>query len=153
MASQSSTTSQYEWHQLLFPLFVTLGILAIVVGCSKVVLPLVHGDRTGNDGELRHLPSVKQESVFGLVNPHNGDNGTNPAQTTTEECTRDFTLPVLGGIDVVAYSDLHEGDPPVFGNENLMTVYYGYRFNFSMLENLLDFEVSKPKVVLPVGYS
>jgi len=60
-----------------------------------------------------------------------------------DECTRQYDLPVLAGVDLVAYWTLPEGSSAVHGSPNLMTVYEGYRFFFSSIENLRAFEVRR----------
>ncbi|CAM9210341.1 unnamed protein product [Ectocarpus fasciculatus] len=78
--------------------------------------------------------------LSGLIDPHNGDNGTDPAQTITVECAGQFDLPVLGGVDVVEYWRLPLAAEPVLGSPNLMSVLGDYRFFFSTAENLRVFE-------------
>lgn len=53
----------------------------------------------------------------------------------------DLSLPVLAGVDVVAYWTLPGGATPVLGSHNLMSIFQGYRFFFSSIENLRTFEV------------
>ncbi|CAM9990644.1 unnamed protein product [Ectocarpus sp. 12 AP-2014] len=74
--------------------------------------------------------------LSGLIDPHNGDNGTDPAQTVTAECAGQFDLPVLGGVDVVEYWRLPLAAEAVLGSPNLMSVFGNYRFFFSSVENL-----------------
>lgn len=62
---------------------------------------------------------------------------------TTAECTGDFSLPVLAGVDVVAYFSLNEGEPPVYGTENYMALFGAYRFYFGSMGNLRTFEVRR----------
>ncbi|CAM9169713.1 unnamed protein product [Ectocarpus sp. 8 AP-2014] len=80
------------------------------------------------------------ELLSGLIDPHNGDNGTDPAQTVTAECAGQFDLPVLGGVDVVEYWRLPSAAEAVLGSPNLMSVFGNYRFFFSSVENLRVFE-------------
>lgn len=63
----------------------------------------------------------------------------------TEECAGQFDLPVLGGVDVVAYWDLPAGAEPVLGTSDLMALWGDYRFFFSSIENLRTFQVTKQK--------
>lgn len=53
----------------------------------------------------------------------------------------DTSLPVLGGVDVVAYWALSEGATPVHGTPTLTAMFGDYRFFFSSIENLRTFEV------------
>lgn len=59
----------------------------------------------------------------------------------SDECAGDFTLPVLAGVDVVAYFSLPPGAAPVFGSKNRVAFFGNYRFYFSSIENLRLFEV------------
>ena len=58
-----------------------------------------------------------------------------------DECARQYDLPVLKGVDVVAYWTLPDGAEPVIGTPNLMASYGEYRFFFSSIVNLRAFEV------------
>lgn len=142
MSIQVTSSNRGSRQRLVQPLCIAIGILVVVAGITGLLFPAISTNQGTNEPqELR--PISDTEASFGLINPHNGDNGTDPARTTTIECTQDLTLPVLAGVDVVSYfDDLHEGDPPIFGAESLMSVYNGYRFYFSTWENLLKFEVS-----------
>lgn len=53
----------------------------------------------------------------------------------------DYSLPVLGGFDVVAYWTLPGGAEPVLGTQAFTALYGNYRFLFSSTENLRAFEV------------
>lgn len=53
----------------------------------------------------------------------------------------DTSLPVLGGVDVVAYWALPEGSVSVLGTADLVGLFRDYRFFFSSIENLRTFEV------------
>eukprot|EP00752_Nemacystus_decipiens_P016488 g14739.t1 len=89
--------------------------------------------------------------LTGLIDPHNGDNGTDPAQTTTDECARQYDLPVLKGVDLVAYWTLPDGAEPVMGTANLIAFYGAYRFYFSSIANLRAFEADPLKYLPAYG--
>ncbi|CAM9998835.1 unnamed protein product [Ectocarpus sp. 6 AP-2014] len=111
------------------------GAAAVVVDSADTA---VHNSAT---------PMYAYELLSGLIDPHNGDNGTDPAQTVTAECAGQFDLPVLGGVDVVEYWRLPSAAEAVLGSPNLMSVFGNYRFFFSSVENLLVFEHDKLKYV------
>lgn len=50
-------------------------------------------------------------------------------------------MPVLNGVDLVAYFSLDADAAPVYGTENYMAVFGNYRFYFSSMENFQKFEV------------
>lgn len=60
---------------------------------------------------------------------------------TADEYAGDYSFPVLNGVDLVAYFSLAAGAAPVYGTENYMAVFGNYRFYFSSVENLQEFEV------------
>lgn len=62
---------------------------------------------------------------------------------TTVECTGDRSIPVLKGVDVVAYFSLERGQHAVYGSELYTVVFNDYLFFFSSLENKLVFEVRR----------
>lgn len=62
---------------------------------------------------------------------------------TTEICAGDKSLPVLQGVDVVAYQTLAFGGLPVYGSEDYTSELYGYTFWFSSQENKEAFDVSR----------
>jgi len=66
-------------------------------------------------------------------------------------CCGDPDYPVLGGVDVVAFEDLEDESPPVWGSEEytatLSTSMYTYTFWFSSAENRDKFELN------PWGYA
>lgn len=76
-----------------------------------------------------------------------------PGVATTRTADSDFSLPVLGGYDVVAYWTLPDGAEPVLGKPALMSLYGHYRFFFSSIENLRTFEVRSMMRVLRLRVS
>ncbi|CAN0031532.1 unnamed protein product [Ectocarpus sp. 12 AP-2014] len=90
------------------------------------------------------LGGAEDTRLSGLVNPNNG---SHPTLTTTADCTGDTHLPVLGGVDVVAYWALSAGSKPVFGTPNLVALFGDYRFYFSSIENLRTFESDPVKYI------
>lgn len=65
-----------------------------------------------------------------------------PVHVNTEECTGDRSLPVLKGVDLVAYRSLKGGQPAVYGSDHYSALYRDYLFYFSSLQNKVAFEVS-----------
>ena len=60
---------------------------------------------------------------------------------TTAECSGDRSVPVLKGVDFVAYRSLEGGQPAVYGSEHYSVVFQDYLFYFSSIQNKLLFEV------------
>ncbi|CAN0007944.1 unnamed protein product [Ascophyllum nodosum] len=144
---------QPKARQLFLPLLATVGILLLAF--SSITLKQGRwigraNHMTSTDTSLGYAtntePDAHQRSHY--IDPHCGDNGTDPAQTTTDECTGDFTLPVLAGVDVVAFFSLPPGATPVVGSENRMALFGDYRFYFSSIENLRLFE-NEPLKFIP----
>lgn len=59
-------------------------------------------------------------------------------------------MPVLQGVDVVAYFDLAPGSPPVHGSSHYSSEYMGYTFWFSSQQNKETFEVGQRRVLATV---
>lgn len=131
-------------RRLVLPCCVAVGILAASASISAL-FPIFSDGRPARDGlevaDVQDTKDPQQPGSFHLINPHDGVNHTDPAQTTTIMCTQQFDLPVLAGADVVSYFSLEEGELPAFGTETLMAVHENYRYYFSTIENLWKFEV------------
>ncbi|CAN0431229.1 unnamed protein product [Pylaiella littoralis] len=106
----------------------------------------------GGDASVDSPPEAAADSSLrspsGLINPYNG---THPTLTTTEDCTADTSLPVLGGVDVVSFWALSEEEAPVRGTPTLMAPFGDYRFFFSSIENLRAFERNPVKYIPAYG--
>lgn len=90
---RSSSRSDYDYHPssrgLLLPLVAALGVLVLTATAVVDIFPRwLEEDRAATTPPVTHLSSgvefdVQYSQYTGLIDPHNGDNGTDPAQTTT----------------------------------------------------------------------
>lgn len=70
--------------------------------------------------------------------------------TTTEICTGNRNLPVVRGVDFVAFRSLAAGQPAVYGSGQYSTEFNDYLFFFRSEENKLIFEVCLWRCLTPL---
>lgn len=93
------------------------------------------------------MMQLNDDFVFGLTTclppfaPRTNVLVPSAVHVTTAECTGDQSIPVLKGVDFVAYWSLAGGQPAVYGSEQYSTVFQGYLFFFSSIQNKMIFEV------------
>ncbi|CAM9696830.1 unnamed protein product [Scytosiphon promiscuus] len=132
----------------LVTLLTALAVYLVAAAVSRAIIwdGVLPSETVLEDGSTSSpLDGTAPSTLVGLVNPNNG---SRPSLTTTSDCTADTGLPVLAGVDVVAYWTLPGGASPILGSHNLMSMFQGYRFFFSSIENLRTFE-SDPLTYLP----
>lgn len=111
--------------------FGVIGVFAFSMGAGKYIIRSYFGGQSSVN-LIKLLPNAQQDvrcqadaSCF---------------QTCWEDCAGSH-LPVLGGIDVVAYHAIDPGEPPVSGNQWHEALYGGYRFWFVSEANKALFQV------------
>lgn len=133
----SSSITPRVW---LFSILAAVGFLALsTIGSAKYfyakgrtsALAAAYSDGAGD-------LSTNLQVIAESQHPHQGDDVN---AKDTDICTGDTTLPVLLGVDLVAYFSLEESESAVFGSEDYASTYNGYLFYFSSAENQELFEV------------
>lgn len=127
-------------RSLLLSVIVALGILAVTTGSATLIFP-------------RGASSWAPSTITGAADSSQiGGKDTEAfllkrsSNRTTEQCAGDAALPVLRGVDVVAYYSIEAGASAVYGYEEYEAIINGYRFYFASKENKELFEVSEVRV-------
>lgn len=111
----------------LVSILAAVGFLAVSTGTAKFYYA---------KGQATALASIaRQQQVANLgvtADDHKGED-TNPHDTYI--CTGETTLPVLQGVDLVAYHSLEPDSPAVYGSGHHDIMFNGYTFWFSSEEN------------------
>lgn len=141
-ARQQHGRTQRVW---LSSILAAVGLLAVSTGSAKYYYA---------KGQANALATVYRSSATTVSNlgvtedDHKGED-VNPKDTYV--CTGDFTLPVLQGVDLVAYWFLEQDAPAVMGSEDNASTYNGYLFYFSSAENQKLFEENPEKYMPAYG--
>lgn len=140
--------------------FFAFGLFALSTGSAKYLFPRGTNGRQGEDATITNTNLVSGVTSVQVGVEQNYRVSSPPGRLprlssatknveigftghTTNECTGNTDLPVLGGVDVVAYFSLEAGAAAMFGYETHQYHVGGYKFYFVSEENKKIFEVSE----------
>lgn len=137
-----ATQGPVTGHHRTLGIWLVSMLAAVGVLVFSTVVPAKYYYAKGETNALSVGPSGGARGVsMDLEVSEENHHGDNPNAKDTYICTGDTTVPVLMGVDLVAYFSLEKDAPAVFGSKYYTSIYNGYLFYFSSAENQQLFEV------------
>lgn len=131
LRSMTIKPERLNFKGVLKTFFVVVGIYVFSMGAGKYFIRSYFGGQSSES--FIKLPPKAQKDVRSQAD-------ASYFQTFWEDCAESY-MPVLGGIDVVAYQAIDPGETPVYGKQWHEALYGGYRFWFVSETNKALFQV------------